>query len=126
MLNKFTLKAKILMLGSLIALGLVFLGVVAFMQLREFNSIVSENARLTLQREELSSNVQEASVAFKSQVQEWKNILLRGNDVEKYERYVKGFTKEEEDVQQHLTKAISLLKLLGMSSTAAEQLQKEH
>lgn len=126
MLNKFTLKAKILMLSALVVFGLFFLGFIAYMQIRAFNVIVSENAKITEQRAELAENIEGAAVAFKSQVQEWKNILLRGNDVEKFDRYVKGFAKEEEDVQSHLTKAIELQKLLSMPSNVVEVLQKEH
>ncbi|GGY62157.1 methyl-accepting chemotaxis protein [Cellvibrio zantedeschiae] len=126
MLSNLSLKTKILMLSALVALGLFFLGFIAYVQIREFNDIVSEDAQITQQRSDLAAEIEQASVAFKSQVQEWKNILLRGNDEEKLERYTKGFNKEEAEVQSHLTKAVSLQKKLGQASTEIEVFQKEH
>src|SRR4029453_4960603 len=38
-------------------------------------------------------------VTFKKQVQEWKNILLRGSDYEQYQKYSKGFHEEEKRVR---------------------------
>jgi methyl-accepting chemotaxis protein len=45
----------------------------------------------------------EAQVHFKVQVQEWKNVLLRGGDPELLKKYRDGFEKEETEVQKHLT-----------------------
>src|SRR5688572_13821482 len=43
-----------------------------------------------------------AQVDFKKQVQEWKNILLRGQDPEQFARYVKSFDTHEAEVQADL------------------------
>jgi methyl-accepting chemotaxis protein len=42
-------------------------------------------------------------VTFKKQVQEWKNILLRGSDYEQYQKYSKGFHTEEAAVRAAAT-----------------------
>ena len=40
---------------------------------------------------------------FKTQVQEWKNVLIRGKDPEKLEKYWKKFQQREADVQNKIS-----------------------
>ncbi|HNQ11182.1 MAG TPA: methyl-accepting chemotaxis protein, partial [Giesbergeria sp.] len=59
-------------------------------------------------------------VAFKVQVQEWKNVLLRGKDAEQLKRYWAAFEKEEAAIQ---TQAAQLLKGLP-AGDARERVQQ--
>lgn len=126
MLATMTLKSKILLLSGLIALGLFFLGFIAYIQLQHYNTIVEENALQVQRRSDNLSEIQKASVGFKSQVQEWKNILIRGNDPEKFDKYNKGFSEQESIAQEHLTKAVAIQKKAGWPSSATEKLLQEH
>ncbi|WKJ89251.1 methyl-accepting chemotaxis protein [Methylomonas montana] len=45
-----------------------------------------------------------AQVSFKIQVQEWKNVLLRGKEPASYDKYLAGFDKEEKAVMDGLNK----------------------
>lgn len=126
MLKNVSLKSKILLLSGLIAFGLFFLCFIAYVQIHEYNTIVNEDAKRIQQRSDTVSEIEKASIAFKSQVQEWKNILLRGNDQEKFDKYTKGFSEEEAIVQEHLTKALALLKSAGQPTKDTENFQKEH
>ncbi|MBX9900429.1 MAG: methyl-accepting chemotaxis protein [Burkholderiaceae bacterium] len=46
------------------------------------------------------TQMKEISLAFKTQVQEWKNVLLRGKNPEQLTKYWDAFTKEESLVQR--------------------------
>jgi methyl-accepting chemotaxis protein len=126
MFSSLSLKAKILLLSGLVAFGLFFLGFVAYEQIHEYNNIINDDAKRIQQRSDTVSEIEKASISFKSQVQEWKNILLRGNDQEKLEKYTKGFGEEEQKAQEHLVKAAALLKADGQSTKDIEAFQKEH
>lgn len=45
---------------------------------------------------------QKASTNFRKQVQEWQNILMRGDDEEDFKKYVELFEKQEIEVQGNL------------------------
>lgn len=53
----------------------------------------------------------EAQVTFKKQVQEWKNILIRGQDPEKYEKYHKSFLSESQNVKALLLKLKKMMEM---------------
>lgn len=48
-------------------------------------------------------SILEMEVAFKTQVQEWKNVLLRGSDASALNKYWTSFEKEERKIQDTVT-----------------------
>jgi len=70
--------------------------------------------------------VETAHVAFKTQVQEWKNILIRGNDAPSFDTYLAKFGEEEGKVQANLKKATLVMRQEGVATTDVESLIKTH
>lgn len=126
MLANLTLKFKILLLSALIISGLCVLGGSAYFQIRQFNAIVDDTNVHIQRRSDILGEIQESAINFKTQVQEWKNILIRGNDPEQFVKYVEGFNTAEKSVQEHLAKAAALQKEEGVSTEATEKLLAEH
>ncbi len=56
-----------------------------------------------------------AEVHFKKQVQEWKNILLRGYDKDFYERHLRAFNEEDRLVGESLQTLAAMTKTTGLS-----------
>ncbi|PWF48288.1 HAMP domain-containing protein [Massilia glaciei] len=74
-----------------------------------------------------------AQVAFKTQIQEWKNILLRGGDPEQLEKYTKAFKDSGVATRANLARTDKLLTKLGIptplvagAARITEELEKNY
>ena len=101
--------SRLYLLAAASIVGMLLLGGTGLYQLSRTNDVQRENlADIT---EGISSliELEEAQIAFKTQVQDWKNILLRGHVPESYERYLKQFGTLEGKVQGNLKKLHGIL-----------------
>lgn len=73
-----------------------------------------------------SQLIDEANLQFKIQVQEWKNVLLRGKVVADRERYWSQFEKQEQEVQAALGKLGAWQGIDAASKGQVERLRQEH
>ena len=64
--------------------------------------------------------------SFVGQVQEWKDILLRGNDPADYDKYVAAFEKRASDVRAGLTQLQTTITEIGIDSQKAADITKAH
>ncbi|WAB99657.1 methyl-accepting chemotaxis protein [Pseudomonas putida] len=111
MLRK-SLRVQILALlgGSLVAMLLIALVCFQFL-----SSSVRSYATLVDGPLQASQSIDEANLQFKIQVQEWKNVLLRGRQPAELEKYWQQFQAREQQVQQ----------LLGQLIDSSDQKLKE-
>lgn len=120
-LSQLSLKLKIVLLSALIVAALLILGLSALGQLGTFNDGVTRSLDMIRARVAILTAVEQAHVSFKVQVQEWKNILIRGNNPEQYTKYIKQFGEEEQRVQSQLANAIQQS---GAAQLPVDELQK--
>jgi methyl-accepting chemotaxis protein len=68
----------------------------------------------------------EVGIAFKTQVQEWKNTLLRGHDPDARAKYLAAVDKEATKVADSLAELQTVAKDLGIEPEPIEAVRKEH
>ncbi len=108
---------------ALTVLATLFFGVLALwltdrgntLQVQEFNRILTvvDTTRL-------------AQVHFKTQVQEWKNVLLRGQNEAEYQRYLGQFHGEAARTIDELNQAAEQKKALGLDGADVTAALAEH
>jgi len=73
-----------------------------------------------------SQLIDEANLQFKSQVQEWKNVLLRGKQPDERSKYWKQFEERQGDVQNILGQLVATSGMDTALKTRIERLREEH
>lgn len=94
---KQSLSRQFLVLFLLSALGVLFASTYGYFGIQTANG---EFERLTQQELQQERTVLTMVSGFKKQVQEWKNVLLRGADEKQRQKYWGKFQKEESRIQE--------------------------
>lgn len=119
-------RANLLPAAAVVSLLVLLLGATGLFTL----SLTHTRAAAALDRQthfdEARTTALEAQVNFKTQVQEWKNILLRGHQPEDYSRYLAGFEQREAAVQAGLASIKTQFTALGLDPTGVEPLSAVH
>ncbi|MCP4407806.1 MAG: PAS domain S-box protein [Gammaproteobacteria bacterium] len=120
---KINIRTK-LVLGLVIVL-LINLGIgfYAFGLYNEQSKRAAQICALSFQIVETSLSAQ---VHFKKQVQEWKNVLLRGYDTALYDKYLKQFYQQERITQALIRKLIPLISGHSEAQEIAKEFLRVH
>jgi methyl-accepting chemotaxis protein len=113
-----SIKARLTLLMFLSVAGLLLTAGFGLLQLSRFNQSVEANLAALQHKTAVILEVQAANVDFKIQVQEWKDILLRGNDPAAFDKYRKQFLEKADSVQEHLGKVRQALQAAGSPQAA--------
>lgn len=96
--------------------------------LNSTNHYVKEAIEKGKMYQRLNDDTRATQVEFQRQVQEWKNILIRGNDNDLYSKYLQQFRDKENSVNNKLNNLSKQLKTLNhiKESHAIDDLMKQH
>ncbi len=121
----YTNRRKFKFYGWIFLIGLaVLVSSISFIRFYETISARYERQTEILKRSELVAlNIQ---YSFKKQVQEWKNILIRGADKTQFDKYQTLFVNEFENTQTHTQELIDLFVVDNAITEIAKEFQKKH
>lgn len=95
-------------------------GLFSLFSIWSINRAWIDGTRQTVQLDSLSRAALDAQVSFKVQVQEWKNVLLRGEDPALLEKYLKSFKANAVETQNNVSRVGHEARSLGFIEEAAE------
>ncbi len=125
-LNDINIRTRLSMLAGFLLMAMIAVGISGWYWLAENNRKSNEAMQNALVLHQATDTARTAQVGFKIQVQEWKNILLRGHDPAAFEKYRKAFLKESDETQAALDKLTPLFAKLGLDSAGVDETKREH
>jgi predicted DNA-binding protein YlxM (UPF0122 family) len=124
--KRMTLRGKILVLASACASVALLVAAVDYVALERSRAAI-ENYQQRLRDHQLALDATRAAqIAFKVQVQEWKNILLRGQDNAAFTKHLASFGEQEARVQTNLTSVLEMAEHVSLAKTNVEDALKVH
>jgi len=126
MLNNLSTSGKLLLLGLLSLTAIAIVGVLGAWSLNTLSGQAQRTLRGAERDSAIMLAIKGAQSNFLIQIQEWKNILIRGNDGESHEKHLKSFTERAAATQAQLKRAQALMRERNLPDTAIDRLIGAH
>ncbi|MYL81553.1 HAMP domain-containing protein [Desulfovibrio aerotolerans] len=116
-ITNFKISSRLFALAAIAIISLIVVAWYGFYSVSVFEksySVALNDLKLAQNATDLARSSQ---VSFKKQVQEWKNILIRGNDPKKFQPYLDLFKQEHTAVVNDLTRLKATMQQLRLPAT---------
>ncbi len=117
---------KLAVLVGLMSLLLVATGIYLLRGISGTNKRLTTNMATAEAYTRAAGDADDLEIAFKKQVQEWKDTLLRGNDPALFAKYHDNFLKEEADVKSRGKDLKVSLAKLNVDTARLDEFLKTH
>lgn len=121
-----SIRRRVLISISMLTVLIIVIGLYGFIAILESNELFHKSV---LEGQTMANAIDTArlsQVHFKKQVQEWKNILLRGNDKDLFNKHLIAFNEEDKKVNEYLKSLSQIASSSGMSVPQITDVIKVH
>ncbi len=125
-LNDFKIRTRLFFLVCTALFFLLFLGYYGIYNVSTINTSVGIQLGKAENVKKAVDQARSAQVSFKKQVQEWKDILIRGNDPENLKKYTALLQSDHAAVLASLKELIATLQQLGLSTDETQKAISTH
>ena len=126
MLKNIKIGAKLGILVGFMSVLLVGVGIYLLMGISNANETMNTNLDVAKMYTRTVGDADDVQLHFKKQVQEWKDILLRGNSPADFAKYKDNFLKEESEVQRVGKGLKDSMVKLGLDTSKLDEFLKKH
>lgn len=126
LLDRISVRAKLWLLSGCLMVAAAVMGGAGFYVASSLTKQSGELVETMVKVARAGDSAREAQNDFKTQVQEWKNILIRGHDPAQMDRYKKAFDKSEKEVQDDFAKLKTQFKELELPTESVDKALDEH
>jgi methyl-accepting chemotaxis protein len=126
MLNNVKIRTRMIAIFTFMILDGLFIGLYGVRGVGELEHELTDNLRAPRALLIAVDTSRAAQVHFKRQVQEWKDVLLRGQDRAMFDKYLDNFKREESKVQELLASLKEQLERLQFSVPDLDRLVRVH
>jgi methyl-accepting chemotaxis protein len=123
-----SLRSALISLATTLSGALLVIGIVSLFAVWSMNRAWREGLAAADGLEQIAYEATQAQVDFKIGVQEWKNILLRGESAEDLRYYQDAFEARQAQVAEHLATLEEIARKLGLAGPREEieQIARQH
>jgi methyl-accepting chemotaxis protein len=126
MFANLTIRARLALLLAFVNAMLFAAAGYAWYAIARLNGQLEHAMQVQEQEDRAGEAARRAQLEFKVQVQEWKNMLLRGDDAQLLQHHSNAFTASSERVAKHLAALNEQARVLGLEAGLANKAIAEH